>query len=223
MKCHFEVNCSLIEMKKKDRSLHQPNTGVQLTLLILLLGHHSHGHGGLGAWLCSPQWQPADLQRAEIALQSVFGGGVPLLHVLLPFCWSHPVVHLKAHQFRLTCRTAANNQKGRYGEMYCCTNRVQASGKKFHSNEICLPAAYGKSIFMIPSILCISVLPVQAADWQQAALINKDGRRFYISGGANRWSFFSSICSTCLNMYKRKKSLLIFVSQKGHIIITLYL
>lgn len=136
MKCHFEVNYSLTKMKKKHRILHQPNTCVELTLLILLLSHHRHRHGGLGAWLCSPQWQPADLQRAEIALQSVFGGGVPLLHILLPFCWSHPVVHLKAHQFRLTCRTTANNQKGRYGEMYCCTNRVQASGKNVHSNEI---------------------------------------------------------------------------------------
>lgn len=76
-------------------------------LLILLLGHHSHGHGGLGARLCAPQWQPADLQRAEIALQSVFGGGVPLLHVFLPLGWSHPVVHLKPHQLRLSYRTVS--------------------------------------------------------------------------------------------------------------------
>ena len=43
-----------------------------LTLLVLLLGDHRHGHGGLGARLSASQWQPADLQRAEIALQSIF-------------------------------------------------------------------------------------------------------------------------------------------------------
>lgn len=84
---------------------------MSLTLLILLLRHHSHGHGGLGARLCTPERQPADLQRAEIALESVFGGGVPLLHVLLPFCWSHPVVHLKPHQLRLTYRTTGDTQE----------------------------------------------------------------------------------------------------------------
>lgn len=78
----------------------------QPTLLVFLLGDHCHGHSGLGARLSTPQWQPADLQRAEIALESVFGGGVPLLHVFLPFCRGHPVVHLKSHQLGLTATTA---------------------------------------------------------------------------------------------------------------------
>lgn len=94
-------------------SVYLENTCTQLTLLILLLGHHCHGHGGLGARLSASQRQPADLQRAEIALQSVFGGGVPLLHVFLPFCRSHPVVHLKPHQLRLTARTAQHSLLGK--------------------------------------------------------------------------------------------------------------
>lgn len=89
-------------------SFHLGGADLHLTLLVLLLGHHRHGHAGLGARLGASQRQPADLQRAEIALQRVFGGGVPLLHVFLPLCRSHPVVHLKPHQLCLTNRTTGS-------------------------------------------------------------------------------------------------------------------
>ncbi len=84
-----------------------------LTLLILLFGDNSHGHGWLMCRLCSAQWEAANLQRAEGALERVFGRGVSLLHFFLPLWWSNPVINLKTHQLPLTSsrRTAATKTR----------------------------------------------------------------------------------------------------------------
>ncbi len=84
-----------------------------LTLLILLFGDNSHGHGRLMCRLCSAQWEAANLQRAEGALERVFGRGVSLLHFFLPLWWSNPVINLKTHELPLTSsrRTAATKTR----------------------------------------------------------------------------------------------------------------
>lgn len=72
-----------------------------LTLFIFLFGDNSHGHGRLMCNLCSAQWEPANLQRAEGAPERDFARGVSLLQFFLPFWRSNPVIHLKTHQFPL--------------------------------------------------------------------------------------------------------------------------
>src|SRR4029434_10975613 len=51
-----------------------------LTFLVLLFGHHAHGHGAdLLRRPGSPRWQAADLQAAEGALERVLAAGVTAL------------------------------------------------------------------------------------------------------------------------------------------------